>query len=376
MDIDQAKELFAKYINNECSENEIQLLDSFLDSYQGKRETWFNLKFANKEAFNKHMWSKIENQILEKKIKRRNSLRNYFKYAAILIIAIGFLGLLHQWLNFNNSKKIIDSENNITLLHEDGKIEIINENKSGELLDSNGNLVGNKEKGVLVYHKDSDINKLVYNKIKVPYGKRYKIQLSDGTEINLNAGTSLKYPIKFLKGKTRFVYLNGEAYFNVTKDRKHPFVVNSNAIDVRVLGTKFNVTSYLEDENINTILEEGLVRINGNTHYKVKTSTILKPGFKAAWNKKGKAISIEKVDVKTYTSWIQGKIIFKQESFSKILKKLERHYNVKIVNNNKSLDKEIITASFDIETIDQVLKAINEIHPINYQIIKNKIIIN
>ncbi|KQB42848.1 Anti-sigma factor [Flavobacterium daejeonense] len=376
MDIEQAKELFAKYINDECSENEIQLLDSFLDSYQEKQKIWLNLNFANKEEFNKYMWSKIENQILEKKIKRRNSLRNYFKYAAILIIAIGFLGLLHQWLDFKNNKKIIDSENNITLLHENGNIEIINENMSGELLDSNGDLVGNKEKGILVYHKDSDVNKLIYNKIKVPYGKRYKIQLSDGTEINLNAGTSLKYPVKFLKGKTRLVYLNGEAYFNVTKDRKHPFVVNSNGIEVRVLGTKFNVTSYLEDDNINTILEEGLVRINGNTHYDVKTSTILNPGFKAAWNKKEKAISIEKVDVKTYTSWIQGKIIFKQESFNKILKKLERHYNVKIVNNNKSLDKEIITASFDIETIDQVLKAINEIHPINYKIVKNKIIIN
>jgi transmembrane sensor len=374
MDIVQAKELFAKYINNECSEEEIQLLDAFLDSYQGKKEAWVNFNFANEEAFNTYMWSKIEHQILENKTKRRHVFRDYLKYAAVLIVAIGFFGLLYKWENTAKKKELIASADHITLQHEDDNKEVINENESGKLLDFEGNLVGTQEKGRLVYNKNTAVKKLVYNQLEVPYGKRYQIQLSDGTEINLNAGTSLKYPVNFLKGKNRLVFLKGEAYFNVTKDSEHPFVVNSNGINVRVLGTKFNVTSYSEDENINTVLEEGLVRIYGKSNG--ESSIILKPGFKAAWNKKGKVISIEKADVKMYTSWINGKIIFKQESINTIIKRLERHYNVKIINNNKSLGKDIITASFDIETIEEVFRAINEIHPIDYKIENDKIIIN
>ena len=107
--------------------------------------------------------------------------------------------------------------------------------------------------------------------------------------------------------------------------------------------------------------------------YESKKATILKPGYKADWNKNNKSISIKKADIKIHTAWINGRIILKHMKFDAIIKKLERHYNVEITNKNTSLANEFITATFDIETIEQVFEVINEIHPIAYKIINNRI---
>jgi transmembrane sensor len=128
---------------------------------------------------------------------------------------------------------------------------------------------------------------------------------------------------------------------------------------------------------VSTVLVEGSVSLyNIGDKYESKKATILKPGYKADWNKNNKSINIEKADIKIHTAWINGRIILKHIKFNDIIKKLERHYNVEITNNNKSLGNEFITATFDIETIEQVFEVINEIHSIDYKINKNKIIIN
>jgi ferric-dicitrate binding protein FerR (iron transport regulator) len=143
------------------------------------------------------------------------------------------------------------------------------------------------------------------------------------------------------------------------------------------LGTQFNVSSYPEDKNVTTVLVEGAVGLYpSESKYEPKKSTILKPGYKADWKKSDDSISIEKADVEFYTAWINGRILLKHMKFNSIIKKLERHYNVKIINNNKTLGEEYITATFDIETIDQVFEVISEIHPIKFKRTENVIIIN
>ena len=138
---------------------------------------------------------------------------------------------------------VSDTES-ITIQLEDGNTQIINENRTSQLIDKNGNVLGQQSGNQLVYNSDVKNDVLVYNTLTVPYGKQFELQLSDGTNVHLNAGTSLKYPVKFVKGKNREVFLNGEAFFNVAKEVNHPFIVNANEIDVRVLGTQFNISSY------------------------------------------------------------------------------------------------------------------------------------
>lgn len=365
---------------NENPENK-QTFSEYLRFYKKSRSISFR-EYLDKDKSWKEIVLKLERPLKiddnksESKVIFLKSFSRVFKYAAIAILFLG-IGFLYQQGYFTNDLENTSPNQHITLQLENGNVEIINEDGSSKIVDAQGHVVGSQNGNQLVYTNKEAKETLEYNTLTVPYGKRFEIQLSDGTVVTLNAGTSLKYPVKFIKGKNRQVFLKGEAFFNVTKDKSHPFIVNANEIDVRVLGTQFNITSYLEDEYINTVLVEGSVSIyDKETTYNSEASTLLKPGFKAAWNKKENNIGIEEADIEIYTAWLQGKIIFKHIPFDNIVKKLERHYNVEIINNNASLGKDFITASFDVETIEQVFKVINEIHPIEYSIRDNKIIIN
>ncbi|WP_242203581.1 FecR family protein [Aestuariivivens insulae] len=352
------KKIFLKYLHVHKTSQRIGFIDS-LDEDQA--------------------WSKIEKQLesfnLEaqkpNKIKRLKIIPRLLKYAAVAVVLIS----VGYWYVSNRSNINIPDEN-ITLQLEDGSIEIIKLNNTSNIVDIKGNVIGVQNGNQLAYSDATESETLKYNTLTVPYGKRFEVMLSDGTKVNLNAGTSLKYPVKFIKGKDRQVFLDGEAYFTVAKDKAHPFIVNANNVNVRVLGTQFNMSSYPEDNAISTVLVEGSVSVYDKAQdYNPNTATLLEPGYKADWHKTEHNITIEKADVEVHTAWVKGKIILKHIPFDNIVKKLERHYNVVINNQNTSLGKDFITATFDIETIDQVFKYINELHPIEYTIQNNLITI-
>ncbi|UOB18464.1 FecR family protein [Abyssalbus ytuae] len=375
----EAKKLFKKYVNNECSAEEQELLDIFFNSYQGKNNNWVESLLGDEEVFKKNSWLSIESKIYKRK-KKSHFLKSYLKYAAVAVIFIG-LGFVCQKIFFPMHPQLVIPDENITIQLDNGNIEIIKEEGSLNVVDKNGNLVGTQKGSQLIYRKEAAINtkteELVYNTLRVPYGKHFEIVLSDSTIVNLNAGSSLKYPVEFVKGQHRQVFLKGEAYFNVKKNYSSPFIVNSNEINIRVLGTQFNVSSYPEDNNINTVLVEGSVSIyEKEVPYTLESSVILTPGLKASWNKNQHKINIEKADIEMHTAWLDGKIIFRHTTFNNIIKKLERHYNVEITNNNSELGKKYIAASFDIETIEEVFEVFKEYYGISYTIINNQIIIN
>ncbi|MBJ6368920.1 FecR family protein [Snuella sedimenti] len=392
---DHILKLIAAYTANNISKSQLNDLQKWLQEVPENKQLFADYlqlyKKSQRIGFIEHIdidnaWKsvveKLERPLAPKakttgsKLRSLSVMRGIFKYAAVVVFLLG-IGYLLQKAYFNKPSESVFPSENITLQLEDGSIEIIKLNTSSNIVDAKGNIIVSQKGNQLVYTSETDKDTLVYNTLTVPYGKRFKIMLSDGTNVNLNAGTSLKYPVKFIKGENRQVFLDGEAYFDVAKDANHPFVVNANAIDVRVLGTQFNVSSYPEDETISTVLVEGAVSVhNKKVPYKPETATYLKPGFKAAWDKKYNSISIDKADVEMHTAWISGKIIFRHIPFDDIVRKLERHYNVVIKNNNKDLGKDFITATFDIETIEQVFKYINELHPIDYTIKNNLITIN
>ena len=374
--------LIIKYLNRQATLLERNELDKWLENHNNYKIFKGYIKINYLIDLNMDMFdaNDSKNELLEliDKEKRQFRLRKYIgvmKYAAIAIIFLG-IGYFYQQGYFTKNTEIINPIENITLQLENGNIQMLNEDGSSKIVDMHGNIVGVQEGGQLAYDNNTQIEKLVYNTLNVPYGKRFKIKLSDGTVVTLNAGTSLKYPVKFIDGGNRQVFLNGEAFFNVAKDAQHPFIVNANEVDVRVLGTQFNLTSYPEDQHINTVLVEGSVSLYDKSEtYDPNKAIFLKPGFKASWEKSTNQIAIEKADIETATAWIDGKIVFKHMPFDNIIKKLERNYNIEIINNNRDLGKDLITASFDVETIEEVFEVINEIHPIDYKIEINKITI-
>lgn len=323
-------------------------------------------------------WKNVVLKAEQSKSKQKNlfSNKSWIKYAAIAVLFLG-IGFLFQQGYFSASSTLDIPNEFITLELENGSTKIINEDGTSELVDKKGNIIGNQKGKILVYDTTITNESLVYNTLTVPYGKRFEVQLSDGTKVHLNAGTSLKYPIKFIEGQNRQVFLKGEAFFNVSTDARHPFIVNAEEINIRVLGTQFNVSSYPEDEQITTALLEGSVGVySSNEAYNQETVTLLNPGFKAEWSLKNHEIKVDKADTETHIAWMEGRLILNGVPFNDILKKLERQYNVVFINNDKDLENRRFTARFDVENIHQVMQSFSYSASFTYKFDSNKIIIN
>ncbi|WP_228851670.1 FecR family protein [Aegicerativicinus sediminis] len=311
-------------------------------------------------------------------------LPRLLKYAAILIGITLVSGFLFKTVFFNASEGIeaLDKleivDNNVQLILGNGNVTNINLSSNDSInLNSNGASVLHNTTQIsyanLISNEDSLIETLVYNELKVPYGKKFTIELSDGTDVYLNAGSSIKFPIKFLEGLKREVFITGEAYFDVTKDQAHPFIVNTGDMAVEVLGTSFNVSNYPEDASIDVVLEEGSVALSNTA-----SSSILKlvPGEKGSLAKNGSAtLTKEEVNTKVYTGWRDGRLTFRNISFKNIIPKLEREYNVEVINNNKDLNEENFYASFNEEDIKVVLGYFQESFDLKFNVDKNKITI-
>lgn len=319
-------------------------------------------------------WKKIQTSIHKPEYNRIRYIKLLGGIAAIFVIGIGLLffkkgnHVENTPLAFN-----VDSEN-IILKLANGNVKIINENGEGKVYDEKGKVVGNQEGEHLNYVKNQQVKKLIYNELSVPNGKTFKVLLSDGTKVQLNAGTVLKYPINFIKGKNREVHLVGEAFFEVAKDKAHPFIVHADNLNVRVLGTSFNVNSYPEDKKIKTVLVEGSIALYGNGEkYEKNKSITLSPGKKATYHREKHSIKIKKVNPAKYLGWLNGEMSFYHLNFATIINKLQRHYNVKIKCTNKELKKQIFTATFREENISQVLESFKLNYPFEYQIQGNNI---
>ncbi|OYX85802.1 MAG: hypothetical protein B7Y83_03555 [Flavobacteriales bacterium 32-34-25] len=319
-------------------------------------------------------WEELKERIKIKKNPIVINWRTVFQYAAVFVC---LLGLVYVFQNKTNKPdKIVIPDDAIQLVLENGDIQVLSPNGEKQIIKKDGGVVASQKENQISYTSNNSIDKLVYNEIKIPYGKTFVVTLSDGTVVNMNAGSSLKYPVQFIKGHNREVVLEGEAFFDVTKDKKHPFIVKTRGMDVKVLGTKFNVSSYKEEADINTVLVEGSVSLSSGA--KPNEKTMLVPGEKGTWNNQKTAIAVEKVDTRIYTEWMTGELVFRKAAFKDIIIKLERSYNVTIENNKKELWDKKFNASFNknIENIDEVLTAMGKIQSFSFKKEGKRITIN
>lgn len=309
---------------------------------------------------------------------RKNKSNNYLKYAAIFIgVFISTSLYFYNDLLFHKNP-VTDQ---VTLQLDNGSLETIKENDLfKEIKDEDGILLGVQEKSKIVYKNKKDSlaqTKLTINTLTVPYGKKFQLVLSDGTIVHVNSGSTLKFPVQFIPGKIREVELSGEAYFEVVRNEKDPFIVSANGIKTEVFGTKFNVSSYPNDPFSEVVLVEGSVGVfKDKKRFDTKKDTFLKPNQKASLIKANKSLDISEVKTENYIAWVDGVLLFKNESFENIMKKLERAYNKKITINYQKIKTEKFTGRFDIENIENVLQTFSSNTFFNFNIRKNEIIIN
>ena len=207
--------------------------------------------------------------------------------------------------------------------------------------------------------------------IVAPVGSRTVVHLSDGSEIHLNFGSKLKYPQKFV-GDTREVILSGEGYFNVAHNPEKPFIVKTANLNIKALGTKFNVFAYPGDEVIATTLVEGKVVIEKATSDgKEKLIGAMVPGQHVSYNINSGKIHSENGKVEKYIAWKDGMLVFDNEPIDQVAQRLSRMFNVEIQVDDK-LDKYKYTVTFVDEPLFQILDLLTVATPINYRALPRK----
>lgn len=307
-----------KYLAGEASEAEVKELFSWIESSPENREEFIQYKkiwvlTSGAETHQEINWNPdLVNSGKERPIRR---LATYTKYAAAVIIIFG-LGMVLQYI------------------------------------------AGQKNSPAYTYLADTQI--------EVPKGQMSSVVLPDGTTVHLNSGSKLVYASGFNSGE-RTVNLEGEAFFNVAKDKKHSFIIKTKSLDFKVYGTSFNVQAYPDDSEVNTTLVEGSLGVIGKTGSEIVK---LVPGENANFKEESKKLVVTNVDLELYTSWKDGMVTFRNEKLKDIARKIERWYNVQIVINNPKLSDELYMGTImKNKPIDQLLEVFKLTSSLNYRIV-------
>lgn len=366
----KAKKLFKKYVNDQCSPEEVALLHTYLDSFQNTESFWSEFNYD--DEIKEEVWDRIKSGISNGPPKKKYSPSTFFKYAAVVVCILGLAYLANNAVKTEVPKIYIEDDAIILRTSDNNSKEIVQDTED-VITGTDGAIIAAQHQNRIVYKSKDLFTSLVYNEIEVPRGKTFEIVLSDGTLVHLNSDSSLKFPVGFVDGEKRKVFLKGEAYFEVAKDEANEFVVVSNAMDVKVLGTHFNVSSY-EDENAFAVLVEGSVVVQPQYRGgEMGVSKIMKPGQKA--DVKEDTVVINEVDVTNYLAWRNGNLVFNNESFKNIIEKIERRYNVSIDNRYQELGPVKFRGAFENETIEDLLNTFKESAGFDYVIIDNRIVI-
>jgi transmembrane sensor len=205
-----------------------------------------------------------------------------------------------------------------------------------------------------------------YSEIYSPPGTRTMFYLPDGSSGWLNGDSHLEFPTEF-RGKSREVLLKGEAYFDVISDKKKPFTVKSKNTVVTAHGTSFNVMAYSGDTESQITLVEGIISLSEFKNGRLFNLVDIKPDQMCIYYPGTSLYRIDTVDTEKITAWKEGKLIFRDESFNDIVKKINRWYNVEIVIKDETLKSYSYQATFIDETLDEVLKLLELSAPIEYK---------
>lgn len=363
-------ELLIRFIERQCSVEEAREVLRWIEAAE-QHKTHFKQLQSVCAAVEIDYASRTEKAdpaevrlIMSKISRKRFRLATYISAAtcaAAAILLLLFIPFGKEQTNDYDYEKVLASitdQKEITLT--------VDKNKKIELADSSVTVAYNKKGEILindtvtVTEKEEKNSSL--NTIYVPYGKRSTLILADGTKVYLNSGSSLVYPAEFQSDK-REVYLEGEACFEVTKEKERRFVVQTAYKEVEVLGTIFNVSIDKSQNKFETVLVAGKVALE-SSNGKIE----LTPNQYYGYASDTGVDEVKTVDARSYISWIDGKLKFKRESLSSILRKLEKSYNIELkMLDSKYLDYQI-SGSLDLKsTAEETMDVLMSILIPNYK---------
>ncbi|ACU03872.1 FecR family protein [Pedobacter heparinus] len=405
MEKDHLYELLRKYKSGLCNAEEKAIVENWFLTL-GEEPTEYSEDEIEHSL--EEIWEAMPtNQIPVKKI---NWPLRVATIAAAIVVMLGVWTLLFvktpSQTDCNCDEDIKPGTNTATLTLPNGKKIDLSDVKNGELAIDQGVKIIKQSDGQLLYQFNPDAVKTItpgqrdsvpalvlpggsssnplsgLNSLTTPKGGQYHIALPDGTNVWLNAGSTLKFPSTFEGLAERRVLLIGEAYFEVShvkslfgmqkRARKMPFIVKTATQEVTVLGTHFNINSYPDEPDTKTTLLEGAVGITAPLLQ--KETTILKPEDQAVNN--GAEIKVKKVDTDLAVAWIKGEFMFRNEDLQSIMRKVARWYNVEVIYENKDAGNEMFGGTISrYDKISRVLNALEGTSNIRFKVTGRKVFV-
>lgn len=392
--------LINKYLAGDVTDEELDLLKRYYNSFQDNT-TWDEAQLGPRSEVEAKMLHRIQDEIGKveskqdlnvPKLQKGNIrfLKPGLRLSSFTRIAVaaGVIGLLitsaYLYLNSKNTKApevakakyqqlkndVPPGGNRATLTLADGSIIDLADAQNGALAEQ-GNSRVIKIGGKLAYNTSSENEvEIVYNIVSTPKGGQYQIELPDGTQVWLNAASSLRFPTSFTGKERRVEIMNGEAYFEVAKNKKMPFIVRLNSAEIQVLGTHFNVMAYAEEATVKTTLLEGSIKF-----VQQQRGLLLKPGEQIQLSKDGSTKIESDVDTDQVVAWKNGLFQFDNSDIETVMRQLSRWYDVSVVYSNTNIKHLFVGEMPRSSTLSEILKALELTSRIHFKIDGKKIIV-
>lgn len=351
-----------------------QLLERLIEQAYQKEDSQLSASPLQRETILNHIFGSEEKLVPIKKTR----LWPRIVAAASVVLVLG-AGIFYYATRTDNPAQTLAYQNDIapgkngaTLTLADGRKISINEALAGNIAAEAGVKISKTKDGQIIYEVTGNADgALAYNTLSTTRGEQTQVRLPDGSLVFLNAASSLRYPTRFTGQAEREVELSGEGYFEVAKDKAHPFIVKSDGQQVEVLGTHFNVVSYPGSGQIRTTLVEGAVRVMPE-HGKAQ---ILKPNQQMVLTSAGAVV--KDVEAEYEVAWKEGFFMFNNESLESIMDKVALWYDVQVVYGDVSLKKETFIGTVNrFDSISQVLEVLEQTKVLDFKVQGRKITIN
>ena len=374
--------LLDKYLSGQASDQEQQLLKEYYKRLDALSE--LELTEQEEETFQQtilqNIRARIDNAEQAEKLSTRRSYKIWYAAASILLVlSIGGYFYFNKIepvappMAKTSGQEISPGSNKAILTLSDGKEIVLTNAADGVLASQGATKIIKKANGELAYKAENDAAgsspQPVYNTLTIPRGGQYQVILPDGTKVLLNSASSLTYPAQF-RGRQRNISLKGEAYFEVAKNKTMPFVVKANGVQIRVLGTHFNISAYDDDATVKTTLLEGSVSINNG-----KATALLSPEQQGVAKIGLNAISVQKANLDEVMGWTKGHFVFADLSIKEVMKIVGRWYDIEVEYRGNVQTKRFGGTTSRYDNITELLDYMKITGGVNYRIQGRRVIL-
>ena len=383
----EISDLIGRDISGQLSQVEKERLEKWISSSEQNRKLYEKIvdgkNLAERNAIynsvvTEEAWNKIS-VVFTVQQQGRRIVQILFRYAAAILILVS-MGVIGYWYMNEKPQKMVQPIASIApgtsqavLILANGENVNLSNDSAKDVIENDGTVIrkSNKE---LIYaeHISKNSQKPLLNTLIVPKGGEYSLILSDGTRVFVNSMTKLVYPVSFT-GDKREITLEGEAYFEVCKDKSKPFIVHIKGLQIEVLGTSFNIKAYPDENQSFTSLVEGKVKLNSGTQF--SDLYFLEPNQQAVYNPTTSAICVHKVDAKQFMQWTLGKYIFSNQPLGEIMKTLSRWYDFNYQFEEESLKNIRFEGGLNkYEIIDPILEIIKKTGKVKVTVIGKEVL--